>query len=210
MSRGFLTKMVNDLAQKISSSRKEAGLSQTDLSKMVNVGLQTVHRWESGKVKKVPFNILQKISEATKKPLSYFISDDNEITVDKKDINLHRIPVVSWEDVHLPFEKMTPVRYLESVCKRGNTFAVEIINENYRPEFCKGDFVVISNEQTILHNSFVLAIRNSKPDIYQYKKYDSPILETLNADAPIKEPIAPYGNFKIIGRIIEKITLYST
>ncbi len=67
-----------DLAKKLNSLRKEAGLSQSALAEQMDVARQTVSRWESGEV--VPtLDNLRRLSELYGVSIGYLMNDDAQL-----------------------------------------------------------------------------------------------------------------------------------
>lgn len=66
------------IGEKIRLARREKNWSQKKLAKKVNVSLQTINNWEN-KHFKTNTDALQKIAQATNKPISYFMEDKNKI-----------------------------------------------------------------------------------------------------------------------------------
>lgn len=65
-----------EIGAKIRQARRRARLSQEDLARRVGVVAQTVSRWENGR-SPVATHQLERISEATGQPLSFFVQDGN-------------------------------------------------------------------------------------------------------------------------------------
>ena len=70
-----------EVAAKIKSARVEKGWKQKHLAAAVRVEPMTVSRWERGATTP-DFDALALIAEATDKPVSYFLADDERNTGD--------------------------------------------------------------------------------------------------------------------------------
>ena len=70
-----------DLKTKISQARKQANLSQQALGDIIGVSDKAVSAYEVGR-SSPPIKVLEKISTATNKPLSYFIQNSPQATPD--------------------------------------------------------------------------------------------------------------------------------
>ena len=68
-----------EVAAKIKSARVEKGWKQKHLAAAVHVEPMTVSRWERGATTP-DFDALALIAEATDKPVSYFLADDQRNT----------------------------------------------------------------------------------------------------------------------------------
>lgn len=69
-------------SQRIQLARKQAGLTQQGFADLVGVHRVQVAKWETGKSTPYP-STLQKIAEATNKPVAWFTADDS-LTLDLK------------------------------------------------------------------------------------------------------------------------------
>lgn len=61
--------------EKLKTARKQKGLSQAELGKLLGVQAQTVGRWETGK-SKPNLETINKLCEALDVPLRYFINEE--------------------------------------------------------------------------------------------------------------------------------------
>ncbi len=64
------------IVKRIKIAREEAGLTQAELSKRMSKSLNTIQKIENGSIKN-PEKYLLKISNITKKPLSYFFGEED-------------------------------------------------------------------------------------------------------------------------------------
>lgn len=88
------TRLVNEdfkkLGAKIRKARKEAGLSQKDVSRALKVSDKAVSSYEVGR-NQPSFQILKTISDITHKPISYFgNSDTTDATLEEKLATIER------------------------------------------------------------------------------------------------------------------------
>jgi len=67
-----------NISDKIRKLRRDRNLTQDQLASKIGVSLQTIFRWEDGKVKKISIDDLEKIAEALEKPIEYFIKDEED------------------------------------------------------------------------------------------------------------------------------------
>ena len=72
----------------IKQKRKELGLTQKELAKIVHTSQQAIARYETQKAEP-SLEVLQALSEALGTPLSYFI-DENASDVEKEYVSLYR------------------------------------------------------------------------------------------------------------------------
>lgn len=82
LSRAKEVKSNKSVGQRIRRARKEAGLSQKQLSQTLQISDKAVSAYEVGRTP-VSFAILKRISGITHKPIAYFAAEAKE-----KDLNL--------------------------------------------------------------------------------------------------------------------------
>ncbi len=76
------------VAQKIRQVVKETGMTQQNFAKKIGLGESVISRWLKGD-RQPSITSLKKISEATGKPLKYFLeSSENDSSPDEKDIKI--------------------------------------------------------------------------------------------------------------------------
>lgn len=66
------------IGQKIKTIRQELNISQTDLAKKVNISKQTLYKYENDIISNIPFEAIEKISNALNIKPAYLIGWDNE------------------------------------------------------------------------------------------------------------------------------------
>lgn len=70
------------LGEKIKQSRKELGLTQQEFAKKLGISRSNLSDIENGRNKAGNLKLLNKISEFTKKPLSFFTDNDSNFNFD--------------------------------------------------------------------------------------------------------------------------------
>lgn len=70
------------LGEKIKHSRKELGLTQQEFAKKLGISRSNLSDIENGRNKAGNLKLLSKISELTKKPLTFFTEDDTNFNFD--------------------------------------------------------------------------------------------------------------------------------
>ena len=80
----------SDLAVRIKSARKKAGLSQVELAKGIGLSDKSISAYEQGR-SMPPVSKLKQIAEVTKHPLSYFTdATTNHETLDTLILSIER------------------------------------------------------------------------------------------------------------------------
>ncbi|MDR1245011.1 MAG: helix-turn-helix domain-containing protein [Endomicrobium sp.] len=74
------------IKEKVKQAIKEAGLTQSELGKKLNITHPLVNNWVTGR-RNPSLKSLKKIASATGKPLNYFLDNSNDVTGDNS-INL--------------------------------------------------------------------------------------------------------------------------
>lgn len=183
------------LAHKILSSRKERNLTQEDLAKMLNYSLHAVHRWETGKVKKIPMVAIEGIARATGKPISYFLEDSSSRVYDSGS------ETTIIRKSHSPYNQV-PIYDSMAVARRDFSKPVD-----HLPTSQKGDLFAVKMDRLIYtcdpngkinHNDFVLVIDGKSVLFRQYKEVGGQKMLQDGDDIDI------LGRNEIIGRVTSK------
>ncbi|MFI3620504.1 helix-turn-helix domain-containing protein [Enterococcus avium] len=97
----------------IKQKRKERGLTQKELAKMVHTSQQAIARYETQKAEP-SLEVLQAISEALGTPLSYFIDEDTSET-EKEYIALYRSLSEENQNKALEFLRLLKRQEIEQI-----------------------------------------------------------------------------------------------
>ncbi|MDY4026895.1 MAG: helix-turn-helix transcriptional regulator [Enterococcus avium] len=125
----------------IKQKRKERGLTQKELAKMVHTSQQAIARYETQKAEP-SLEVLQAISEALGTPLSYFIDEDTSET-EKEYIALYRSLSEENQNKALEFLRLLKRQEIEQIyftenkiySKKDTTFQYD---KNIIESFLKG------------------------------------------------------------------------
>ena len=74
------------LKDKVKESRKEMGLTQIEFAKLLGISRSNLGDLENGKNKGGNISLIKKLSEVTKKNISYFLSSDDDIKLNQYEI----------------------------------------------------------------------------------------------------------------------------
>lgn len=81
-----------EIGERIKRARKAASLSQAELARRVGLAHpQSISNYERGQTGDISIDRLRAISEATGKPLSYFVDTPEEITPEVEEGRLDRL-----------------------------------------------------------------------------------------------------------------------
>lgn len=210
------------IKEKILIARRDAGLTQEGLAREINVSTRTIARIE--KTGKLNSWMLKKISEVTRKPPAYFISDDESsalepMTDQEKAIPgampVRKVPVVTWHFANKQFSNITPPKdmildHVYTTTKGGSMIALKVKDGAMRPEFNEGDVVSVQNATDATDGDFILALDNKgrEPLLRQYKRYGkSKVLHPLNQEYQ-DIVLENERRYSIIGRVVGKTKQY--
>ncbi len=93
------------LGQKIRQTRLDAGLNQKELGDQLGLSQDAISRYEGG-ARTLPLHILRDIARELNRPMSYFVSCDDDVIL-VKDTKLHAIVEdvqSSSEEINLLYE----------------------------------------------------------------------------------------------------------
>lgn len=110
---GEETFLMKQYSRLIKQKRKERGLTQKELAKMVHTSQQAIARYETQKAEP-SLEVLQAISEALGTPLSYFIDEDTSET-EKEYIALYRSLSEENQNKALEFLRLLKRQEIEQI-----------------------------------------------------------------------------------------------
>lgn len=94
--------MSSKLNDNIYLARKNAGLTMEELGKSVGVSKVTIKKYESGLIKNIPSDKIEKISKATGVSESELMGWSEELFNNKKyDVNKRKMLLIDQEDIEI-------------------------------------------------------------------------------------------------------------
>lgn len=110
---GEETFLMKQYSRLIKQKRKELGLTQKELAKIVHTSQQAIARYETQKAEP-SLEVLQALSEALGVPLSYFIDEDMSDT-EKEYISLYRSLSKDNQDKALEYLRLLKRQEIEQI-----------------------------------------------------------------------------------------------
>ena len=196
----------------IKRKREKAGISQTDVAKMIKVTKQTLYKYEQGIITNIPSNKIEEIANALGLSPSYIMGweDTTEEPAPKR--KGVAIPVLGHVAAGIPIEMIEDIidteEIPEDMAKHGEFFALKIKGDSMTPSINNSDVVIVRQQEDAENGDIVIATINGNDAVCKrLKKYsDGLSLISLN---PAYEPL--YFNtseiqgtpVKIIGKVVE-------
>lgn len=187
--------------------RKERGLTQKQLADRLDIAERTVSHWEQ--------NLRQPNSTQRKKLANFFNCAESDLLKKEPAYSVHsrnvknKAPIISWKQANEYNGAIANGEY-ESVyvpdIDDSNIFALKIKTANMAPLFAPGYIIVINPNKSARSDKYVLVkdTKGSEAIFAQYKDYgDFKMLHFINEEF---EDIPMTSQFKIIGRVIGKVT----
>ncbi|MCM8804824.1 MAG: helix-turn-helix domain-containing protein [Candidatus Omnitrophica bacterium] len=209
---GFLPTMKEKkgIGFQIMLARKQMGLTQEELAKLLGVHQVTVAHWEIGKFEPNQ-DTIKKLSQILNKPISYFFSEGNysQIYLKKpevsfvKDENIIHLPVMAKIPAGLPDYSEDDVegyisipRYLYPSAK----IVVQANSDSMSPKIEAGDYCIIRFTTDLLPNKIMLVETEEGFIIKKVVKTKGDKIELHSINQSYK-PIRP-KHLKIIGEVV--------
>lgn len=204
------------IGEKIKSLRKQAGLTQMQLSKKAGIKQPTLSAIEKGDAKNLRATTVAGIAKALNiseslldSNITYGFGNDNITTPSTSAIK--GVPVIDivqagdWTETNDPYATGTGVETLPCPYPHGiNTFAVTVRGESMSPEFPEGLIIFIDPSQMPENGQYCVA-KLSETNEATFKQYivedGKAYLKAVNPDWP--SPYIPInGSCHIVGRMI--------
>lgn len=190
----------------IRTLRKEKGLSQEELAKLIPVNQTAISQWERG-ITYPSSNAIKRLCQIFEQPANIFleIEETNKQSGIKIPVFSHvaaGVPISAIEDI-VDYEEIT-----EELAASGEYFGIIVKGDSMEPKFSTGDVVIVRSQPTAETGDIaIVMIENENATCKKIKMTPEGImLISLN---PSYEPMF-YSNkeieqlpVKIIGRVIE-------
>ena len=190
----------------IRTLRKEKGLSQEELAKLIPVNQTAISQWERG-ITYPSSNAIKKLCQIFEQPANVFL----EIEEKQKPSGI-KIPVFSHVAAGVPISAIEDIvdyeEITEELAASGEYFGIIVKGDSMEPRMTTGDVVIVRSQQTAETGDIaIVMIENENATCKKIKMTPEGImLISLN---PSYEPMF-YSNkeieqlpIKIIGKVIE-------
>lgn len=174
------------LGKKLLELRKERGLTQAELARLLGVAQQSVAQWEKGK--NLPGNVSRtKICDFFGVSASFLYADDDKNVEKKKNkkpgVN---IPVLGYVAAGVPIEAITDIEDYEEIdadlAEKGKYFAWRVKGYSMSPRIMPGDIAIVKVQENCSDGDLcIVQIGGSEAAMKQvYKKANGIVLIALN------------------------------
>lgn len=194
------------IGEKLLIARRECNLSQEALARLIGISTRTIVRIE--KDSKTNLGILNKIARATRKPLSYFITEEEADSHLKEalkgsnftplEISAPEPPLVVWSDLY----KIDKKSILNSKGEN-SMLRVSVDNDDNAPEISRTDILWFTHDISMQDKKYYLIkdLDNKTVILRQLRQYgEKTVLSTKNWN--FENDFDPRRS-EIIGRVVK-------
>ncbi len=183
--------------------RRECGISQTELAKIMGVGQSTVAMWENGK-NKPSFNSLEMLAGILGTTADELMG--NSAPQGRRIPVLGRVqagcPITAVEDI-IGYENISP-----ELSRNGEYFALEIRGDSMEPRMREGDTVIVRRQSEVENGEIAIVLVGSEEATCKkfYRLSDGISLVSINPQyAPMfySAEELQNRNVEILGRVCE-------
>lgn len=189
--------------ERLKEERAKLGYTLLDVAKLLSVEEATVQRYESGKIKNIPYETVERLSEIYHCSPAHLMGWDAPAKVRKK------VPVLSKIAAHRPLFAPEQIERFEEVDDDSIDFILRVNGDSMTgARVYDGDILFVSKEISVENGDIVIAIVDGVDAIAKrYYRYGNKIV--LRSENPtIKETQYDLKEVNIIGKVISaKINL---
>jgi len=196
-----------DFGRRLRAARQERLLTQAELAKMIGCERSLISLYETGRVRAVPLDTLERLASVLGKPISYFTGEGGEseigyirervdqiyrVLYDK--IREHTVPVLgsvsagAWSDagVDETGERVLVPPDIEGLVD----YALRVQGDSMVPTLYEGDLLYVSRRlEPKQRDIVVVRNRDGEVSVKRYIKFKDKV--SLRADNPAYEPLNP-------------------
>ena len=144
----------------IKRKRKEMGLTQEELGKLLGVNRAAVNKWETGRVRNIKREKLLQLSRILKVSPNELLDDYDEKPKTK------RIPVLGRVAAGVPIDRIEEVIGYEEIDREASEsadyFALRIKGDSMEPRIYDGDTVIVRKQNDAESGDIVIASINGE------------------------------------------------
>lgn len=158
----------------IKQKRKEKGLTQEELGKLLDVNKSAVSKWESGRVQNIKRSQLLELARILE-------VSPNEL-LDRREKPTHkRIPVLGRVAAGEPTEQIEDIIGYEEIpftwAESATYFALRIHGDSMEPRMFEGDVVIIRQQECAENGDIVIAsVSGQDATCKKFRKTDSGVM----------------------------------
>jgi len=188
--------------------RKEKGLTQAHMAKILNVSRQAYNHYETGQ-RIPPTDAITQLANYFNVSTDYLLGADKQ---HKPKVRGIRIPVLGEVQAGIPIEAIEDIIDYEEIdeqmAAQGDFFALQVRGDSMEPKFSQGDVVIVRQQTTVdSGNIAIMLVNGDSATIKKFMRHDNGIsLIALNqAYAPMFYTNKEVEEFPIIclGKVVE-------
>ena len=197
--------------------RKEAHLSQAELSALLGVHQTAVSQWECGRTQP-DVSSLKKLAALYSVPLEALLGGAAEASADPEKYDAvrrrvraesRRVPILGSVQAGVPVSAVEDIVGYVALDEDGpegeEFFALRVRGDSMEPRFMEGDVVIVRRQDDAESGDVVVALTGDDATIKQLRKRDDGILLVPfnHAYDPLVFTRADAENVRILGKVVE-------
>ena len=177
-------------ANRIAALRKKAGMSQSELAKILSVAQNTLSQYETGK-RDIDSNMISRIAQFFHVSMEYLLGQEDlhDSTHTSKSV---KIPILGKVQAGLPIEAIENIIDYEEIpeeqARTGEFFGLQITGDSMAPQILEGDIVIV-RKQSVVDNgdTAIILINGNEATVKKFYKKANGI--TLMPANPQYDPL---------------------
>lgn len=200
-------------AEKLKELRRQKGMTQSELAKLLNMQRSTLGMYETGK-REPNFEILNMFANFFNVDMNTLMDMNNASSRNPSSpVRAIRIPVVGTVVAGIPLEAVENIIGYEEIspamAATGEHFALRIKGTSMEPRICEGDIVVVRKQEDVESgDTAIVLINGGEATVKKVKKTEEGIMLIANNMAVYSPHF--YSNkeieelpVRIIGKVVE-------
>lgn len=188
---------------RIRQTRKELGYSQVEVAKCLHISQSAYSQWESGQVRRMDANVLQKLADLFGTTVEYLIGKDKTAEIPVLGRVAAGLPIEAYEDFSGETEKLSESMAVDEY----EYFALRIRGDSMSPQISNGDVVIVRKQRDVESGQIgIVLIDGMDATAKQVQKTEQGlVLVSFNPAYPPR--FIPWAdvanNVQVIGRVVE-------
>lgn len=163
-----------NMAERIKEKRIEAGLTQEELAEKLGLKKSAIAKYENGRVENIKRSVIQKMSDILGCTPSYLMGWDENVSKEKVELGLYRIPIVAVVAAGIPiYSEDNIIGWVDYDRNPNNDiFALRIKGDSMSPKISDGDLIIVDKSAGWEDNDIVVVrINGHEGTCKRIKKY---------------------------------------
>lgn len=204
----------------IKKRRAEIGVTLEDIGKIVGVSKATVQRWESGEIKNIRRDKIEKLSQALQTTPAYLMGwDENKSHANTVSLPygavpynpvIHKIPILGYIAAGMPIYAEEHIEGYTYTERNGGAeyFALRVKGDSMNAVQINDGNLLIVRRQPTIENGEIAVVRVNKDNatVKRFKQLKSIIQlipQSYNPEHQIQIYDLEHDNVEIIGKVVE-------